>query len=155
VAVPTSNELKRWEEDLLAEQQQISKELEPLLSRREQVRTKLELIQRLRVLEDGEAHLKGKQSPEIAPISATGRNEIQEHTYQILRESGKPMHVSEIKARLIDRAVPIPGRGTDANIIVHLRRAPRVFERKARGTYGLLEWKAAARGKQGKSNADG
>jgi hypothetical protein len=42
--------------------------------------------------------------------------------------------------RLLREAeVQIPGAGTQANLITHLRRDPR-FVRPSRGMYGLSEW---------------
>lgn len=59
---------------------------------------------------------------------------------KVLREAGKPLHISDIRQALLDRRVPIPGRGDEANIIVRLRRLEHQFTRTARGTYGLAEW---------------
>jgi hypothetical protein len=66
--------------------------------------------------------------------------ELEAAVEQILREAGEPLHISSIRQILLDRRVPIPGRGDDANIIVRLRRLNQQFMRTARGTYGLTEW---------------
>ena len=58
---------------------------------------------------------------------------------EVLRERGKPTHVSEIRAELLRRKVPIPGKGTDANVIVYLSKNLRVC-RVGRGLYALKEW---------------
>jgi hypothetical protein len=75
-----------------------------------------------------------------APRRARATTDLEQAVEEILREAGAPMHISEIRARLIEQHVPIPGRGDDANVIVRLRRLENRFTRTARGTYGLAEW---------------
>lgn len=65
---------------------------------------------------------------------------LEDAVEEILRASGKPLHVSSIRAELLTQGVAIPGRGDDANIIVRLRRNEDRFTRTARGTYALAEW---------------
>lgn len=52
----------------------------------------------------------------------------------LLRSVPRPLHVSELRAELVRRGIPIPGRGDEANVIVHLRKCPNVVQ-TARGTY--------------------
>jgi hypothetical protein len=76
----------------------------------------------------------GEQTPydgQLHPVEAAA--------LEVLREHGEPIHVSEIRAELLRRAIPIPGKGTDANVIVYLSRNPRVC-RGGRGLYALKEW---------------
>ena len=131
--MPKLEDLVAWEEELLAEQERLASELEPLLGQRDQVRTKLELIQRLKSLEQNGA----PQAVDSRESHVKSVNELQSAVHAILEEHGKPMHISEIRVALLARGVPIPGRGTDANIIVHLRRAKDMFTRQGRGTYAL------------------
>lgn len=150
-----SIELRDWEGELIEELEQISRQLEPLLSRKEELRAKLELVQRLRSLEEGEAaaaageRASTRATMGFAPTPVSVGNEIQTEVREILEARGQPMHIRDIRTALTERGVPIPGRGTDANLIVHLRRAPDVFDRRARGTYGLAGWKAASKRKAG------
>ena len=48
-------ELQDWETELLQELEEIAGQLEPLLSRKEALRAKLELVQRLRSMEEAGA----------------------------------------------------------------------------------------------------
>jgi hypothetical protein len=87
----------------------------------------------------------------------TGRS-LEDAVASILEGSGEPMHVGDIRLRLIADGVPIPGRGDDANIIVRLRAAPERFTRTARGTYALAAWglpsldsKPAAKGRRSRT----
>ena len=54
------------------------------------------------------------------------------------------MHISDIRSSPLEKGIPIPGRGDEANVIVRLRRLEDRFTRTARGTYGLAEWKLPA-----------
>lgn len=58
-----------------------------------------------------------------------------DHCEQIILQVGRPMHVKELQARLLDTGVPIPGRGTEANLITRLQRSDGRFVRTGRGTY--------------------
>ena len=57
----------------------------------------------------------------------------------ILNITGNKMHVSEIARELRNRNIPIPGSGSDGNIITRINRDER-FIRVGRGTYELKEW---------------
>ena len=51
----------------------------------------------------------------------------------------RPLHISELMRLLRERKVSIPGSGTQANLISHLRRDER-FVRPSRGMYALATW---------------
>lgn len=131
--------LSSWERDIQNELATVSKDLEALLSRRDHLQAKLDLVQVLQNLERG-------SEPSGEPVGAgaharqTTGERIAGAVSAVLDEAGRPMHVREIRTMLASRGVPLPGRGTDANLIVHLSRKPDVFVRTSRGTYGLTEW---------------
>ncbi len=135
------NELLAWEQEILAEQELVARELEPLLGRREQLIRKLELIQSLLAVESASGcmaeTLADGTKRSATKATQTSGNEIQKAVREILEKRGKPMHIRDIRTALVQRGVPIPGRGTDANVIVHLRRAPDTFARQNRGIYAL------------------
>ena len=56
-----------------------------------------------------------------------------------LATAARPLHISELMRLLRDRSVAIPGAGTQANLITHLRRDTRLV-RTSRGMYGLSAW---------------
>lgn len=56
---------------------------------------------------------------------------------EMLKQNGGPMHIADLRSALIANGRAIPGRGTEANIIVRLARASKRFTRTARGVYGL------------------
>ena len=55
-----------------------------------------------------------------------------------LTSVGRPIHISELMRLLEARKIPLPGAGTQANLIIYLRRDPRIV-RPSRGTYGLAK----------------
>jgi hypothetical protein len=79
-----------------------------------------------------------RQSPPAMP------NQVAEHPIKsgavaVLKESGKPLHISDLRRALEQRGIPIPGKGTDANVIVYLSRAADVC-RVGKGLYALRGW---------------
>jgi hypothetical protein len=84
-----------------------------------------------------------RPDPIPAPIRPTedssslkmGRSALQVAVEE-LEAAGRPMHISELMRLLQDRNVQIPGSGTQANLITHLRRDARVV-RPSRGVYAL------------------
>jgi hypothetical protein len=64
---------------------------------------------------------------------------IAQGAIDILGERGQPLHISEMRAELVRRGIPIPGKGTDANVIVYLARSTEVC-RVGRGLYALRAW---------------
>ena len=62
-----------------------------------------------------------------------------ESVYKVLVDNGEPMKISNIRQRLNEIGVQIPGQGKDANIIVYVRKSSD-FCRTALGTYALTEW---------------
>lgn len=143
MAAPTS-ELLKWRAELLGERDQIGRDLEPLLRRRDELNRQLETLDRL--LED--LAPKGAAGPAathdarsiVVPAASSTTIRLQKAVEDVLRASGAPMHIREIRSALSQRGVTIPGKGTDANVIVHLRRASDVFRPHGRGTYALVEW---------------
>jgi len=149
-------QLRQWENDLIQDRDEVTNALEPLLKRKDDLRQKLELVQSLLNLESHTEISEVQPNSAAEPLNGRVKNagtgigsELQNAVREILLESRRSMHVSEIRAALIERGQPIPGRGTDANIIVHLRRAPTVFESKKRGTYGLVESEMKSEAKGG------
>jgi hypothetical protein len=62
-----------------------------------------------------------------------------EAVVQEFEAAGRPLHISELMRLLREKKVAIPGSGTQANLIAHLRRDERLV-RPSRGMYGLAAW---------------
>lgn len=56
-----------------------------------------------------------------------------------LAAAGRPLHISDLMRLLREAHVQVPGKGTQANLIAHLRRDQRIV-RPSRGMYGLSAW---------------
>jgi len=115
------HELEETQEGLLLHQRKLRES-----------KDRLELIDRLLALE-GEVVSKSTQSP-------TSPAEFLDACEGIMREVGKPMHIGDIQIALIENGIPIPGKGTQANVISRLQRSDGRFIRTGRGMYGLPEF---------------
>jgi hypothetical protein len=68
-----------------------------------------------------------------------GKHPAVEAVARELASAGRPVHISDLMRLLREAQVQIPGAGTQANLITHLRRDPRLV-RPSRGMYGLAAW---------------
>jgi hypothetical protein len=87
---------------------------------------------------EGPDNFSAKESTRIERAEEADHPAVQ----AVLRElagAGRPLHLSELMRLLRERQVQIPGAGTQANLITHLRRDPRLV-RPSRGMYGLSAW---------------
>jgi hypothetical protein len=139
-AVPTSADpaiLAAWQQEAEKEIAGLTSAIVPLQAQLEAARERLDLIRRLARLANGNSH---EETVEVRGPGVALANEVEDHLEQLLQSSGIPMHISEIRQKLIERGVPLPGRGDEANIILRLRRDPVRFLRTGRGMYGLASW---------------
>jgi hypothetical protein len=79
-----------------------------------------------------------RQGPPAATRQVT-EHPIKRAAVAVLEESGQPLHISDLRRALEQRGIPIPGKGTDANVIVYLSRAAEVC-RVGKGLYALRAW---------------
>lgn len=79
-------------------------------------------------------------APSSASLSVNGsKHSAVQAVIDELIAATRPLHISELMRLLRDRSVTIPGAGTQANLITHLRRDARLV-RTSRGMYGLSDW---------------
>jgi hypothetical protein len=97
--------------------------------------------------------LRGVHSPDSGQKSSTVRKSVPgekrangnlkrplvDAVLEELTSSGRPVHISELMRMLRTRGIPVPGLGTQANLISYLRREPQ-FVRTSRGMYALSAW---------------
>ena len=144
--VPTSFEsveaLQAWTEDIEREIAEITSNILPLQQQLDAAHEKLDLVRRLIHLSAPSATFLPRNADTVPPSPQVPvLPGIEDRIEEILSSSGKPMHISELRATLIQMGVPLPGRGDEANIILRLRRASSRFIRTERGTYALTSWK--------------
>lgn len=77
-------------------------------------------------------------SPTPVSVTKSGHNAL-EAVVAVLEEANRPVHISDLMRLLGEKNVQIPGSGTQANLISHLRRDKRIV-RPSRGMYGLAGW---------------
>lgn len=138
-------DLVAWAQATEREIEELRGQMLPLEERMASATERLDLIRRLIGLADGARQrptapprnsARGDAAGGKVPAGAT----VEDHVEAILSEKGEPMHIGALRRLLIERGVPLPGRGDEANIIVRLRRDETRFTRTGRGTYGLAAW---------------
>ena len=77
--------------------------------------------------------------PDPGPMAAEPKQPAVQAVVRELAVAGRPLHISDLMRLLRDHGVQVPGAGTQANLITHLRRDPRLV-RPSRGMYGLAAW---------------
>lgn len=125
----------------IAQQEQQRADLSRLTAAaREEERLLLQLldVRRGRVVQTQGRTERGKPSEGGTSGAGTKPLAIQA-VMEELAAAGRPLHISELMRLLGQRQVPIPGAGTQANLIIHLRRDDRLV-RPSRGMYGLATW---------------
>ena len=146
---PQPADLQTWVDALTSEAEAIRRDIAAKRQILERIDERLSLAMQLVELEratdppDGtEANATGRKAPLAQPEPsrhADGSN-LEDEVESILADAGSPLHISRIRELLIERGVPIPGRGDDANIIIRLTKDDERFNRTARGTYALKSW---------------
>jgi hypothetical protein len=144
--------LRQWAKDTNEEIQGILVSMAPLQGRLNEARERLDLISRLLGLAERSvqqtrsvpsapaSRASEDPPPELTPSRVRTGTDVEAEIERILAEAGKPVHIGDIRRALIERGVPLPGRGDEANIILRLRRDQGRFSRTGRGTYALTEW---------------
>ena len=136
---PGPTDLAAWEESLVRQADGLRSEISAKQGDLTGVEEKINLVRKLRELDAREGATKGNPNGADAnpggstdPRPLAKGQDLEAAIVEVLRQAGAPLHISEIRAALIERRVPIPGRGDEANIIVRLRRLDEQFTRTAR-----------------------
>ena len=133
--------LAEWASAIEKEIAEISSSMSPLQLRLEAAKEKLDLIHRLMHLNTGPSQATPRPSQRSGLSQRhAGPPEIEDRIEELLREASKPLHISLIRDSLVQKGIPLPGRGDEANLILRIRRASGRFVRTGRGMYGLAEW---------------
>jgi len=137
-------DLAAWALGTEQEIDEIRAQMLPLEERMAAASERLDLIRRLMGLA-GTSKRQPTASPRSSPRGERASGippgaSVEDHAEAILAEKGAPMHIGVLRDALIERGVPLPGRGDEANVIVRLRRDETRFTRTGRGTYGLAAW---------------
>lgn len=118
---PSADEVSRWIAGAEAEIKDLRTRIEPLLEQEAKLNERLGILQRLRAsLTSTSAD--GAAPPEGAASSAYGsvRERVHAQALLILRESGKSMHITNVRNEFVKRGFEVPGAGHPNNITAHL-----------------------------------
>lgn len=162
---PQPADLQTWVDALTSEAEAIRQDIAAKRQILERIDERLSLAKQLVELERpagpskaAEPKTRGLKTPlaEPEPTRRSDGSSLEDAVESILAEAGSPLHISKIRELLVERGVPIPGRGDDANIIVRLTKDEDRFNRTARGTYALKAWglpamQSAKRGRRSKA----
>ncbi len=146
---PQPADLQAWVDALTSEAEAIRQDIAAKRQILDRIDERLSLAKQLVELERGtdpsdstEANAAVRRSPLAEPESnrQTDGSNLEDEVELILADANSPLHISRIRELLIERGVPIPGRGDDANIIIRLTKDNERFNSTARGTYALTAW---------------
>ena len=143
-------ELEAWSSALRTEVEQHRQMIEDLTRQLALSEERLNLVNRLLELDCSPLPAVVNAEPTTATQAAAGEpapadeisnssTTLEDGVERVLASVGEPMHISKIRAQLINGGIPIPGRGEDANVIVRITADER-FCRTSRGTYALTSW---------------
>lgn len=135
--------LQQWGKDLSERAEFLESEIRIRTSELRRIQEQLSLLLRLLELNGGEVvamQSRGQEQGRLASQAALNGKDLEDAVEALLRERNEPLHISAIRAALVEAGFPIPGRGDDANIIVRISKLPNRFTRTARGTYALADW---------------
>jgi hypothetical protein len=125
-------DLLKWRDQVIDDIKKNKADLADAQKRLFASQERLELIDKLLELE-------GEKTEDLDG-NVNDPKDLLDECEKILLEAGKPMHVNKIHEELLKRGVPIPGKGTQANVISRFQRSGGRFIRTGRGTYGLPEF---------------
>jgi hypothetical protein len=126
-------ELREWQSEAHEELERARADLARAQKRLDAAQDRVRLLDQLSALEQD-------KSGDAVKDARQSSVDFLDACEQILRDVGKPLHLKELQSALLERGVPLPGRGTEANLIVRLQRSDGRFVRTGRGTYGLPEF---------------
>lgn len=130
-----TEELQRWKTETAAQLEATLAELAGVQQRVEACRERLRLLDRLLAIESGpglasDQEMSGRTTQEMPPA-----DDLLDVCERVVLSAGRPLHIKELHAALLDQGIPIPGRGTEANLLVRLHRSNGRFIRTGRGTF--------------------
>jgi hypothetical protein len=129
---PGLEDLKKWRDESVKELEEAQRQLTSAQERLDTLRNRVGLIDRLLALEGA--------GPAFVQSAVQMSEDLLNACEHIMRDVGRPLHIRELHAILREKAVPIPGMGTEANLIVRLQRSNGRFIRVGRGKYALPEF---------------
>jgi hypothetical protein len=130
-----AGEIRRWKAEAVAEFEAAQANLAAAQQRVEASRERLRLLDRLLAVENGPETLTQERSMQANHQPTPFADDLLDACERLVRSAGRPLHIKELHAAVLKEGIPIPGRGTEANLLVRLHRSDGRFVRTGRGTY--------------------
>jgi hypothetical protein len=128
--------LKERRDQLMADIEALRAQTSELAGRITTKESQLRNINDLLAIEDGST----SGPPSAAEPVASRSQKFLDAAYDVLDQSGQPIHYRSLAARLGEEGVHVPGQDPAANLLAHMSRDPRFGRAGARGMYGLSTW---------------
>jgi hypothetical protein len=128
-------ELRRWKIEAVAELEVAQAGLAAAQQRAEACRERLRLLDRLLAVESGPEIVAPVQESSMQEATPPADDDLLNACEKVVRSAGRPLHIKELHSALLNEGIPIPGRGTEANLLVRLHRSNGRFVRTGRGTF--------------------
>jgi hypothetical protein len=135
---PTSQQVREWLQAVEADIRRLQGKMEPLLEEQGRLEAREALLRDLLSSFDARPQTDGADRSLASRAQGSVGAYVVSHAIEILREAGSPLHINELHKRFLQQGLKVPGAGTPANLIVHIRKAPEIASPK-RGMYGLTE----------------
>jgi len=123
-------ELEQWYkeavEDLRVARQRLSDTQRAVVSAEQKVAS----LESLYLLEGGKASVLTNSKSQL-------NADVVDYVETMLQDKGEPMHISDIRAQLLQDQVPLPGKGVEANLIAKFQRSKGRIVRVSRGMYDI------------------
>ena len=134
-------ELKKIDLAIAELQEEFSRKIEALQSKRKPQEEALHHIEALLKLEgfalNSNQNMAGENKTDYMTVTA----KITDAAYDLLTEVHKPLHYKDIFNKLQERGLYIPGRNPAATLLSRMSRDNRFKRTIKRGTYALSSWR--------------
>lgn len=125
-------ELQMWRDEVLKQLEKSREDLAALQKSIKESEERLQLLDRLIALDGDYKTSAHESSLDSDPFLSS--------CIEVIREYSKPMSIGDLHSNLLERGFPIPGKGTQANVIARIQRSEGKIIRTGRGMYGLPEF---------------
>ena len=128
--MPSGNELKKWYEDALNDLIEANSTLSEAQQQVNMLEQKVKSLESLFILEGGDI-------TKIVIPEDLRQKDVVDSAVKIIEDNGGSMHIGEIRRKLLEAGMPLPGKGTDANLIAKFQRSNGRIVRVGRGLYDI------------------
>jgi len=129
------SELRTWRAEVVERLSELRVRLDQTSADMKEAEQRLQLLDGLLAIEDP-----GGPTSTALVSPAVSDSDFLSACESLIREAGKPLHIKDLHRALLDGGIPIPGRGTEANVISRVQRSNGRITRVGRGMYAIPEF---------------